>query len=191
MNYGLFSGVRRSLPSTIEQGAQSGEIAFRPFEDDPRQVRFFLPGSKPANKNFKRFIIFDGSAEGLAAQPFVRQHNELVVKREDVVWTTRTSNFGTSTIRSVTFGNNLWVAGGTGGQIRTSTDAVTWTTRTSNFGNTTINSVAYDNSLWVAGGATGQIRTSTNAITWTTRTSNFGNTTINSVAFGNSLWVAG
>jgi hypothetical protein len=90
-------------------------------------------------------------------------------------WTTRTSNFGNTNIRSVAYGNNLWVAGGYAGQIRTSTDAVTWTTRTSNFGNSIITSVAYGNSLWVAVAYTGQLRTSTDAITWTTQASNFGN----------------
>ena len=114
-----------------------------------------------------------------------------------ITWTTRTSNFGTGgmgaiPIRSVAFGNSLWVAGGNYGALRTSTDAITWTTRTSNFGAyENIYSVAYGNSLWVAAGATGQLRTSTDAITWTTRTSNFGNTTITSIAYKNSLWVAG
>jgi len=106
-------------------------------------------------------------------------------------WTTQTSNFGTSTINSVSFGNNLWVVGGFTGQIRTSTDAVTWTTQTSNFGTTAIVSVAYGNNIWVAVGIAGQIRTSTDAVTWTTQTSNFGTTQINSVSYGNNLWVAG
>ena len=109
-------------------------------------------------------------------------------------WTTQTSNFGSTRIMSVAYGNSLWVAAGYYGQLRTSTDATTWTTRTSNFGNTTIFSVAYGNNLWVAAGYYGQLRTSTDAITWTTRTSNFTQNylgTIYSVAFGNNLWVAG
>ena len=106
-------------------------------------------------------------------------------------WTTRTSNFGTTQIFSVAYGNSLWVAGGKSGQLRTSTDAITWTTQTSNFGNTGIDSIAYGNSLWVAGGYAGQLRTSTDAITWTTRTLNLGNQRIQSVAYGNNLWVAG
>ena len=106
-------------------------------------------------------------------------------------WTTRTSNFGATDIRSVAYGNSLWVAGGFEGQLRTSTDAITWTTRTSNFGNTGIRSVAYGNALWVAGGDTGQLRTSTDGTTWTTRTSNFSASAIRSVAYGNSLWVTG
>jgi hypothetical protein len=92
-------------------------------------------------------------------------------------------------IRSVAYGNNLWVAGGQYGQLRTSTDAVTWTTQTSNFGNSTIRLVAYGNNLWVAGGDS-EIRTSTDGTTWTTRTSTFGSYAIRSVAYGNNLWVA-
>jgi hypothetical protein len=36
-------------------------------------------------------------------------------------WVTRTSNFGGRNIDSIAFGNNLWVAGGLGGTLRTST----------------------------------------------------------------------
>ena len=190
MNFGLFSGVRRSLPSTIEQGGQANEIAFRPVEDDPRQVRFFVPGSKPANRKFRKYVVFDGTIEAFDAQPFVRSQYGVVNNGYDIVWATRTSNFGTTAIFSVAYGNSLWVAGGVTGQLRTSTDAITWTTRVSNFGTTAIRSVTYGNNLWVAGGDVGQLRTSTDAITWTTQTSNFGTTNIFSVAYGNSLWVA-
>ena len=75
-------------------------------------------------------------------------------------WTTRTSNFGNTTIASVAYGNNLWVAGGYYGTLRSSTDGTIWTTITSNFGSSNINSITYANNLWVAGGYAGQIRTS-------------------------------
>ena len=102
-------------------------------------------------------------------------------------WTTQNANFGNTLIRSVAYGNDLWIAGGFVGTLRTSTDAITWTTQTSNFGNASIFSVAYGNNLWIAGGVVGFIRTSTDGTTWTTQTSNFGNTQINSVAYGNNL----
>lgn len=111
-----------------------------------------------------------------------------------VTWTTQTSNFGAQAIPSVAYGDNLWVAGGNNGGIRTSTDAVTWVTQTSNFPGSytgSIFSVAYGNNLWVAGGRYGELRTSTDAVTWTTRTSTFGTTDIRSVAYANNLWVAG
>ena len=106
-------------------------------------------------------------------------------------WTTATSNFGTSTINSIAYGNGLWVAGGYTGQMRISTNGSTWTTVTSNFGTTNIRSVAFGNSLWVAGGYSGQMRTSTDGSTWTTATSNFGTAGIFSIAYANNLWVAG
>ena len=116
---------------------------------------------------------------------------EIVAGTGAVTWVTQTSNFGNTAIVSVAYGNNLWVAGGLYGQLRTSTDGTTWTTSTSTFGNTHIFSIAYGNSLWVAGGNSGQLRTSTDGTTWTTQTSTFGNSHIRSIAYGNNLWVAG
>jgi hypothetical protein len=116
--------------------------------------------------------------------------NRAEFSAEAFTWTTRTSNFGNTQILSVAYGNNLWVATGNYGELRTSTDAITWTTRTSNFGVYSIMSVGYANSLWVAGSTAGLIRTSTNGTTWTTRTSNFGSTSIRSIDYGNNLWVA-
>ena len=108
-----------------------------------------------------------------------------------ILWDSVNSSFGNQTVTDIANNNNnLWVAVGYSGQLRTSTDARTWVTQNSNFGNTSIISVAYGNNLWVAGGWDGQLRTSTDAITWVTRNSNFGITNINSVAYGNNLWVA-
>jgi hypothetical protein len=123
------------------------------------------------------------------------------------VWLTQTSNFQT-TVNSIAYGNNLWVAGGDSGDLRTSTDAVTWITQNINFAyfdngffeeiQNNVYSVAYGNGLWVAAGGispgTGpnsRITTSTNGITWITQSSNFENVQIRSVAHGNNLWVAG
>jgi hypothetical protein len=109
-------------------------------------------------------------------------------------WTTQTSNFGNTNILSITYGENLWVAGGYSGQLRSSTNAVTWVTQTSNFGNSNITSIAHGDNLWVAvsaGSSNNQIRNSTDAITWVTQFSNFGNNVVNAVAYDNNLWVAG
>ena len=137
------------------------------------------------------WVSLDGVNKKLYERGISKNFGKKILKFGNFVWTTRTSTFGTTIINSVAYGNSLWVAGGSTGQLRTSTDAVTWTTRTSTFGATVINSVAYGNSLWVAAGSSGQLSTSTDGITWTTRTSNFGTTAINSVAYGgNNLWVA-
>jgi len=154
-----------------------------------------------AKKTSSRALVnHDGSSTALLTQYAKLEHGSPVIPvtlaanydRPAASWTTRTSNFGTTRIYSVAYGNNLWVAGGDYGQIRASTDAVTWTTRTSNFGNTHINSIAYGNNIWVAVGNDGQLRTSTDAITWTTRASDFSPSysAIRSVAYGN-VWVAG
>jgi photosystem II stability/assembly factor-like uncharacterized protein len=156
-----------------------------------------------AKKTSSRALVnHDGSSTALLTQYAKLEHGSPAIPVTLAAnydtpagsWTTRTSNFGTTNIRSVSYGNSLWVAGGGNGELRTSTDGTTWTTRTSNFQGpynpSEIDSVAYGNNLWVGGGDYGQIRTSTDAITWETRTSNFGNTRIRSVAYGNNLWVA-
>lgn len=112
---------------------------------------------------------------------------------DTVSWTSVTSNFGNSHPQSIVFGNGLFVAGGYGGQLRTSTDGLTWVTRTSGFGTGSagqINWVTFGGSRFVAAGRNGTITTSDDAITWTARTSNFGTSTIRCVAFGNNVWVA-
>jgi hypothetical protein len=107
-----------------------------------------------------------------------------------VSWTTQTSNFGATAIRSVAYGNNIWVAAALFSELRTSTDAITWVTRNSNAPSHLIAS-AYGNNLWVIGGVSGAICTSTDAITWVTRNSNFGSENVWSITYGDSLWVAG
>lgn len=89
-------------------------------------------------------------------------------------WTTRTSNFGVTRINALTFGGNLFLAGGDSGQLRTSTDAITWTTRTSGFGSSAIRALSWNGSLFIAAGAGGNLTTSTDGVTWTARTSNMG-----------------
>jgi hypothetical protein len=147
-------------------------------------------------ESLKALVLHNGTTVDLA------QYGELSIAATEssfATWTTQTSNFGSTNIQSIAYGNNVWVAAGSAGQLRTSTDAVTWTTRTSNFGTTTIRSVAYGNGLWFAGGDTdgfwGQIRKSTDAITWTTVSSGdpgayfFG--AVTTVAYGNNKWVFG
>ena len=95
-------------------------------------------------------------------------------------WVTRTSQFGTTTIRSVAYGNSLWVAGGDSGTLRTSTDAITWVTQTSQFGTSGILSVAYGNGLWVAGGGSGTLRT--------LDSTNLTRSQLPSIFFGNNIW---
>jgi hypothetical protein len=106
-------------------------------------------------------------------------------------WTTQTSSFGTTRIRTVASNRtSLYVAAGNSGTLATSPDGTTWTQRTSSFSTTQINFVAYGNGVWVAVGDAGKLATSTDAITWTQRTSGTANN-IRSVAYGNGLWAYG
>ena len=106
------------------------------------------------------------------------------------VWTQRTSSFGDTSIRGVTYGNNMFVAVGVDGKLATSTNGTTWTQRTSSFGDTHIYGVAYGNNMFVAVGNSGKLATSTDGITWTRRTSSFGTTIIRGVTYGNNRFVA-
>ena len=178
MNKGTFSGTRRNSRSVIEQGLSYDGFAYVPVGDDPESLRQFYPGFKPPTSRHK-------PVGATLSRKYVGY-----LLGSPLTFITQASNFGNTSIQSIAYGNNVWVAAGNSGQLRTSTDAVTWTTQTSNFGASQIFRIAFGNSLWVAGGVTGQLRTSTDAITWTTRTSNFGITNIRTVVYGNSLWVA-
>jgi len=105
-------------------------------------------------------------------------------------WTSRTSGFGSDTIYGVTYGDGLYVAGGSSGTLTTSPDGTTWTTRTSGFGSDAIYGVTYGDGLYVAVGNSGTLTTSPDGTTWTTRTSGFGSDTIWVVTHGDGLYVA-
>jgi hypothetical protein len=68
-------------------------------------------------------------------------------------------------MNSITYGNGIYVYGGSSGQLATSTDAITWTARTSGT-TSTIYTLTYGNGLYVYGGGDGGIYTSTDAISW-------------------------
>jgi len=113
-----------------------------------------------------------------------------IVALGGITWTTSTSGFGATAIRSVTYGDGLYVAVGDSGKLTTSPDGITWTTRTSGFGATAIRSVTYGDGLYVAVGDSGTMTTSPDGTTWTTRTSGFGTTLIFRVTYGDGLYVA-
>ena len=103
-------------------------------------------------------------------------------------WTTRTSGT-TSIIYSLTYGNGIYVYGGWGGVLATSTDGTTWTAQASG-SSTYIFALTYGNGLFVYVGSTGASGTSTNAITWTSLTAPTSNA-LNAVTYGNGLYVYG
>ena len=129
--------------------------------------------------------------ENLALVNYASDITSIVTTSTDgTTWTTRTSGFGTTSIRGVTYGDGLYVAVGDDGTLTTSTDGTTWTTRTSGFGTTSIRGVGYGDGLYVAVGASGKLTNSTDGTTWTTRTSGFGSTAIYGVTYGDGVYVA-
>ena len=92
---------------------------------------------------------------------------------------------------SVAFGNSLFVAVSTSGQVMTSADATSWTSRTS-AANNQWRSLVYGNGLFVAvsdNGTGNRVMTSPNGTSWTSQTPAASNLWY-SVTYGNSLFVA-
>tara|TARA_R110000868_G_scaffold42198_12_gene143253 strand:- start:4810 stop:5973 length:1164 start_codon:yes stop_codon:yes gene_type:complete len=95
--------------------------------------------------------------------------------------------FGTPQYHGMSYGNGIFLCGGAGGSLATSTNGSTWTTRTSGTAST-IAATIYGNGLYLYGGAGGVLKTSTDAITWDTRTS--GTTTaITALAYANGIYI--
>ena len=99
----------------------------------------------------------------------------LYTSPDGLTWTSRTSTFGSSTIRSVAYGGGIWVAVGDSGLIASSTDGTTWTARTSNVSTNRLWAVAYGSGRFIAvgdgaNGGTGGVTSSTDGITWTKAT---------------------
>ena len=86
------------------------------------------------------------------------------------------------------FGNDLFVAVGDGGTIRTSADGVTWNPQTSGIF-TSLFGVAHGNNTFVAVGAGGFVRTSSDGVNWGPGDSGTG-LDLNGVAFGKGIFVA-
>ncbi len=90
-------------------------------------------------------------------------------------------------LTGVTFGNNLFVAVGPLGIVRTSPDGVTWTGRTTGTG-VNLSGATFGNNLFVVVGNTGTIATSPDGVAWTTRTSGTGELLVGAT-FANNLFV--
>lgn len=114
-----------------------------------------------------------------------------------ITWATRTSNLGNVQIKSVAYGDGVWVIGAYQGKIASSTDGITWVTRTSNIDPAfNIWDVSYGNGKWVAaagGGMYGYAAVSTDSVTWTSHIIPIGGPGIDmkAVAYGNGVWVIG
>jgi len=105
-------------------------------------------------------------------------------------WASQTSGFGSDTIRSVGFGDGLYLAGGGSPVLTTSPDGTNWTLRTSGIASGSIYALGFGAGLYLAGSSSGVLTTSPDGITWTNRTSGFGGSLVYGFAYGEGLHVA-
>jgi hypothetical protein len=91
------------------------------------------------------------------------------------------------------FLNNIFLAGGDSGTLRTSTNGVNWSEVNSSaqsaFQSRSMRSAAFGNGVYVICGAEGQLITSTDTVTWTTRNANAVGNWLEAAAFGNGRFV--
>ena len=114
---------------------------------------------------------------------------DLRTSTDGITFTTRTSAFTASDVRSGAYGAGRYVIVGAAGKIATSTDAITWALATSPFaGGDTILRCTYGGGQFVAVGTSGKIATSPDGLTWTLRSS--GTTaTFNGVAYAHGRYI--
>jgi hypothetical protein len=93
------------------------------------------------------------------------------------------------TLYSVTYGNGIWMVGGSNGAIAVSSNMVNWTTRSIDFFD--VKSISYGNNLWIAATKGGAFKGSTDTITWTTK-NNYPklNQEKQVVKFANNEWIS-
>ena len=112
-------------------------------------------------------------------------------------WTIGTTDkSGQGSFSTVTFGNNIFLAGGSGGLIISSQDGKTWKTAATDWGNSnrSAENLAYGNNKFIATGEYGNIAySSDNGANWTildTEKRPFGNSSVKNIVFGNGKFVA-
>lgn len=97
-------------------------------------------------------------------------------------WLPRSAGFGASAVRSLSYANGLWFAGGADGKLATSPDGLNWTARDVGFGTVgVVRRVVFGNGTYVAVGydssgesyKAGFISSSTDGVTWTARSHTF------------------
>ena len=103
--------------------------------------------------------------------------------------TSRTYPFGTD-VFALTYGNGVFVAAGTSGNMATSPDGITWTSRTSGIGNTTAQALTYGGGVFVVAGYDGDLASSPDGTTWTSRSSGL-TARIKCLTYGDGLFLAG
>lgn len=130
------------------------------------------------------FSVTYGSRDGIAL--FAAVAGTVVITSPDgVTWTQRTSNV-TYGLTAITYKKNLFLAGGTNGEIATSVDGINWVAsqipEKSNCA-----ALSYLNGVFIFLGNTGEIYTSPNATTWTKQVSGV-NTPLRAITYMNGVY---
>ena len=102
-------------------------------------------------------------------------------------WTSETSGVSND-LCGVTYGNNKYIAVGSGGAILSSSDGSTWTSEASG-GTELLNGVTYANNKFIAVGESGVIISSSDGSTWTSETSGVSESLLG-VTYGNNKFIA-
>jgi hypothetical protein len=107
-------------------------------------------------------------------------------------WTAVDPHFDGTNIFAASYGDDIFVVGGSTGKLATSSDGENWTLRNSGFGASPILGITWSDSasMWIAVGGSGKLATSVDAIDWVLRTSSFGATFINDVYSSSALSIA-
>lgn len=121
-----------------------------------------------------RLVAVGGGSVGPAPLP-----NAIVTSDDGIAWREPRAPL---TLRGIAFGNDAFVAVGSGGAVLTSPDGMTWRISDSGAG-TQLNDIAYNGQTFVAVGNQGAILTSENGTAWVQRKSNV-TLNLNGVAFG-------
>ncbi|GAB4014412.1 T9SS type A sorting domain-containing protein [Spirosoma koreense] len=107
-------------------------------------------------------------------------------------WTKQIQTHPDNYLTDVAYGAGRYVAIGSNGIIRVSTDGVAWKTQIEGVQaaqNTWLTSIVYAKNQFVAVGSWGQVITSADGLTWVKRASGTG-TTLNGITYGGGLFIA-
>lgn len=116
--------------------------------------------------------------------------SNLSTSTDGVTWTSRTTG-SNDDLYGVAFGNNIYVAVGSGSQVITSPDGATWTRRTVTDAGANIRDIVFASGRFVACAYGGIIYTSTDGLNWTKINTGTGsNARLETIAYGGGRFVS-
>ena len=144
----------------------------------------------PVNTNYWRSVAY-GTINGIGLFAAVAQStatNNIATSPDGINWTFYST--ANTTLRSITYGNGLFVAVATGGTNRAlvSSDGITWTPST--LSALFWYAVTYGNGMFVAIAYTGEVGVSTDGVSWAESQGLAATTAWLSITYGNGVFVA-